>query len=177
MLRWPVDWWGGGRSPESKNCIPKINLWVLNSPKCMGWMCGLWNHGTFPQIKPFWGLTRGLRNPKKPFNEGGNVRQGLSCFISSNFPRWKWKHKLLRLKLCVLLEHLFFSVFRCFRISNNSSKTTLSHFCVVCSSFTRWKIFRIVWIKNKIFPIFNSVAKFEWKRRRLGACGGLVRPE
>ena len=139
-----MEGWGG-RSPESKNCFPKINLWVLNSPKCMGWMCGLWNHGTFPQIKPFWGLTRGLRNLKKPFNEGGNVRQGLSCFISSNFPRWKWKHKILRLKVCVFLEHLFFSVFRCFRVCNNSPNTTLSHLFLFYKAVATISIRDVAW--------------------------------
>ena len=156
MLRWPVDWWGV--NVLNLKILPqKINLWVLNSPKCMG----LWNHLKPNHLKkPLWGLTWGLRNLKKPFNEGGNVRQGLSCFISSNFPRWKWKHKLLKIKLCVLLEHLFFSVFRCFRISNNSSKTTLSHFCVVCSSFTRlWQQFQLeMWI-GLITTYWNSTGE------------------
>ena len=70
-------------------------------------MCGLWNHGTFPQIKPFWGLTRGLRNLKKPFNEGGNVRQGLSCFISSNFPDGN-ENTNSEVKVPRFMEHLFF---------------------------------------------------------------------
>ena len=141
MLRWPVDWWGV--NVLNLTILPqKINLWVLNSPKCMGWMCGLWNHGTFPQINPFWGLTRGLRNLKKPFNEGGNIRQGLSCFISSNFPQWKWKHKLLRLKLCVLMEHLFLDAL------GYQTTPQRQHFCVVCSSFSRlWKQFQLeMWI-------------------------------